>query len=66
MTLGDLIISGVLTSEEKIRVMKPTITGLYTRTGYWFNDDILELRNIEIAEFAWSKKKGWNILLENE
>jgi hypothetical protein len=66
MTLGDLILSGVINSENRLKIAIQKAYGLDIKTGYWFNDYILEFRDWEIKEFSWNKGNGWSILVGEE
>ena len=64
MTLSELIMDGIIKDNEKIRITKPIVGSVsLMRSGYWFNDQILDYQNHEITEFSWSKEKGWTISL---
>ena len=65
MTIHDLLNNGLVKDDDKIKVVRPLVGNILdVRTGYWFNDQILDFHNAEITEFSWSKEKGWLVAVE--
>ena len=66
MTLKDFIMEGLIKDEEKIRILRPICGAVHTIRGNWFQDHILDLHDMEIAEVQWSREKGWTVLLADQ
>ena len=65
MTLKDCIMEGLIADDEQIRILRPICGTIHTIRGNWYQDHVLDLHDMEIAEVKWSKAEGWKILLED-
>lgn len=66
MTLGELILEGLIKDDEQIQILKPICGTVRTLRGLWYQDHILNLKDMEIGGFRWNKAEGWEIYLTEE
>ena len=55
---------GLVKDNEKIRIIKPiTVSVSVIRRGFWYSDQILGYLDNDIAEYSWSRERGWAVTL---
>jgi hypothetical protein len=65
--LRELIECGLVNDDDRITVSLPFSGPVrIVKSGNWYQDHILDYQSRKIAEFSWSPKKGWKVLLEPE